>query len=69
MARYPEGYHQILARLNERFSYDMLTMNDVMAVTGYKHKDTVRKYFGDKFVGNRINKEYVARGMCPEKTK
>lgn len=63
MPREKEGYRDNLELLNARFpDHDMLTIAEVMQVTGYKSKDTVRKYY--PFVNGRISKPALARKMC-----
>lgn len=63
MAREKEDYRANLEILNARFpDYDMLTIEDIMQVTGFKSRDTIRKYF--KLVNNRISKATLARYMC-----
>lgn len=63
MAREKEDYRANLEILNARFpDYDMLTIEDIMKVTGFKSRDTIRKYF--KLVNNRISKATLARYMC-----
>lgn len=63
MAREKEDYRANLEILNARFpDYDMLTIDDIMKVTGFKSRDTIRKYF--KLVNNRISKATLARYMC-----
>lgn len=63
MAREKEDYRANLEILNARFpDYDMLTIEDIMRVTGFKSRDTIRKYF--KLVNNRISKATLARYMC-----
>ena len=65
MAREKEDYRDNLELLNLRFpEYDMLTVEDVMQVTGYKKRDTVVRHLGDKFVNHRISKAALARYMC-----
>lgn len=63
MAREKEDYRSNLEILNARFpDYDMLTIKDIMAVTGYKSRDTIRKHF--PLVNNLISKAAMARWMC-----
>lgn len=65
MAREKEGYRENLEILNLRFpDHDMLSVEEVMQVTGYKKRDTVMKHLGGKFVNNRLSKVYMARYMC-----
>lgn len=65
MAREREGYRDNLAILNERFpDRDLLTIEQVMQVTGYRSRATVRKYFGTKMVNGLLSKAALARYMC-----
>ena len=42
----------------------MLSIEELMQVTGYKSINTVRKYFGKVLVNRRISKAALARWMC-----
>ena len=65
MARERDGYRDNLELLNIRFpDHDLLTVTEVMAVTGYTSRNTVMKYLGDKFAGKRLSKVHLARFMC-----
>lgn len=66
MAREKEGYRENLELLNTRFpACDMLTVEQVMEVTGWRNYRTINKYFGDRFThGKTISKVYVASWMC-----
>lgn len=65
MSREIDGYRENLELLNNRFpEHDMLTMEQVKEVTGFRSKDTVLKHLGTKFSGNRLSKVYLARFMC-----
>ena len=65
MAREKEGYRENLELLNTRFpDHDMLTAEEVLQVTGFECKKTVRKHLGRHFCGHRISKVHVARFMC-----
>ena len=65
MAREKEGYRENLELLNNRFpDHDMLSIEEVMQVTGYKKRDTVRKHLGKSFVNKRLSKTALARYMC-----
>lgn len=65
MAREKECYRENLEILNTRFpDHDMLTMEELMQVTGYKSINTVRKHFGKILVNKRISKAALARWMC-----
>lgn len=65
MAREKEGYRDNLEILNNRYpDHDMLTIEEVMQVTGIRTKDTVRKHLGQFYVNRRISKVALARYMC-----
>lgn len=65
MSREKEGYRENLEILNNRYpDHDMLTIEELMQVTGYKSINTVRKYFGKILVNKRISKAALARWMC-----
>ena len=65
MAREKEGYRDNLELLNVRYpDHDMLTVEEVMQVTGIRTKDTVRKHLGQFYVNRRISKVALARYMC-----
>lgn len=65
MAREKEGYRENLEILNIRYpDHDMLTIDEVMQVTGIRTKDTVRKHLGQFCVNRRISKAALARYMC-----
>lgn len=65
MAREKDGYRENLELLNQRYpDHDLLTMEEVKAVTGFRSKDTVLKHLGAKFVNNRLSKVFLARYMC-----
>lgn len=65
MAREKDGYRENLELLNERFpDHDMLSVEEVMQITGYKKRDTVMKHFGPMFKNHRISKVFLARYMC-----
>lgn len=65
MAREKDGYRDNLELLNARFpDHDMLSMEEVMQVTGYTDRRTIVKYLGKYIVHNRLSKVYLARYMC-----
>ena len=65
MAREKDGYRDNLEILNIRYpDHDMLTIEEVMQVTGIRTKDTVRKHLGQFYVNRRISKVYLAKYMC-----
>lgn len=65
MAREKEFYRENLEILNMRYpDHDMLTIEEIMQVTGYTSITTVRKYFGKLMVNKRISKAVMARYMC-----
>ena len=65
MAREKDGYRENLEVLNIRYpDHDMLTIEEVMTVTGIRTKDTVRKHLGKFYVNRRVSKVALARYMC-----
>lgn len=63
MSREYEDYRNTIAQLNRLFpDKELLSMTDVMQVTGYKTKDSVKKYY--PFVNKKINKATLARCLC-----
>lgn len=60
MPRELKDYRATLEQLNLNYpGRELLTMDEMLAVTGYKTKDSVRKHFPS--VGGRYNKTTVAR--------
>jgi hypothetical protein len=65
MAREKEDYRANLEILNSRYpDHDMLGIAEIMQVTGFTSRTTIRKHFGAKMVGKRISKAALARYMC-----
>lgn len=65
MAREKEGYRDNLEILNTRFpDHDLLSIDEVMQVTGIKSVNTVRKHLGKLMVNRRLSKAALARYMC-----
>ena len=65
MAREKDGYRENLELINARFpDNDLLSMEQVMQVTGYTDRRTIIKYLGKYIVNNRLSKVYLARYMC-----
>lgn len=65
MAREKDGYRENLELLNNRFpDCDLLSMEQVMQVTGYTDRRTITKYLGKYIINNRLSKVYLARYMC-----
>lgn len=65
MAREHQDYRNNIELLNLRFpDHDMLSIEEVMQVTGFKKRDTVLKYLGGSFVNRRLSKVALARYMC-----
>lgn len=65
MAREKDGYRDNLELLNTRYpEHDMLSMEQVMQVTGYTDRRTIAKHLGEYIVNNRLSKVYLARYMC-----
>lgn len=66
MAREKEGYRDNLEILNNRFpDHDMLSVLEVLQVTGYTDRRTLFKHIGPaNWANNRLSKVYLARYMC-----
>lgn len=66
MAREKECYRENLELLNNRFpEHDMLSMEEVLQVTGYTDRRTLFKYIPVKNWSNRkLSKVFLARYMC-----
>lgn len=67
MAREFPDYRNTIEQLNRLYpDKELLTMEEVMKITGYKSRDSVRKHF--PFVNRRINKATLARclSMLPK---
>lgn len=65
MAREKDGYRENLEILNTRYpDHDMLSIEEVMTVTGIASRTTIGKYFGGKLVNKRLSKAALARYMC-----
>lgn len=65
MGREKDGYRDNLEIINMRFpDHDLLTIEEVMQITGMRSRNTVIRHLGDRFVNHRISKVYIARYMC-----
>ena len=65
MAREKTDYRANLEILNARYpDHDMLSIEEIMQVTGFTSKTTIKKYFGAGMVGKRLSKAALARYMC-----
>ena len=65
MAREKECYRENLEILNTRYpDHDMLSIEEIMQVTGYTSINTTRKHFGKMLVNRRLSKAALARYMC-----
>lgn len=65
MAREKELYRENLEILNTRYpDHDMLSIDEIKSVTGFKSVNTVRKHFGKMLVNRRLSKAALARYMC-----
>ena len=65
MAREKEFYRENLEILNNRYpDHDMLSVEEIMQVTGIKSLTTIRKVFGKVLVNRRLSKAALARYMC-----
>lgn len=63
MPREHPDYRATIEQLNRLFpDREMLTMEEVMQVTGYKTKDSIRKHY--PVINRRVNKATLARCMC-----
>lgn len=63
MAREKQDFRIILEQLNGLFpGREVLTLQEVMALTGYRSPSSVRAHFS--IVRGRINKVTLAREMC-----
>lgn len=63
MAREHPDYRNIIEQLNLLIpGRELLTMEDVMAITGYTSRNSVKKHF--PFSGTRVTKSRLARLMC-----
>ncbi|MBR3240696.1 MAG: hypothetical protein IKO68_10955 [Oscillospiraceae bacterium] len=61
MARERPDYRNTLEQLNTLYpNRELLTAEEVQAVTGYKTKDSIRKHF-PSVCGGKYNKTTVAR--------
>ena len=65
MSREKEFYRENLEILNTRYpDHDMLTIEEIMQVTGYSSINTIRKIFGKMLVNRQLSKAALARYMC-----
>lgn len=65
MAREKECYRENLEILNTRYpDHDMLTIEEIMQVTGYRSINSIRKHLGNHLVNRKISKAALARYMC-----
>ena len=65
MAREKPDYRANLEILNARYpDHDMLTIEELMQVTGYTSRTTIGKIFGQMLVNKKISKAALARYMC-----
>ena len=59
---YPD-YRNTIEQLNRLFpGRELLTIKEVMQITGYRSVNSVKKYF--PFANGRINKATLARCLC-----
>lgn len=65
MSRELDGYRDNLELLNSRFpDHDLLSVEEVLQVTGYTDRRTLMKHLGNYFINNRLSKVFLARYMC-----
>jgi len=63
MAREHPDYRATIAQLNRLYpDRELLTVEEVMKITGYKTKDSIRKHF--PVHNQRVNKATLARCLC-----
>ena len=63
MSREKEDYRANLEILNTRYQdHDMLTIQEIMQVTGYRSVNSVKRNF--QLVNRKISKAALARYMC-----
>ena len=63
MSREKEDYRANLEILNTRYpDHDMLTIQEIMQVTGYRSVNSVKRNF--QLVNRKISKAALARYMC-----
>lgn len=67
MKEHPD-YRATIEQLNRLFpDRELLTVHEVMQITGYKTKDSIRKHF--PVINGKVNKATLARCLCtPIKT-
>ena len=59
---YPD-YRNTIEQLNRLYpDRELLTVEEVMKITGYKTKDSIRKHF--PVANRRVNKASLARCLC-----
>ncbi len=64
MAREKEDYRANIEQLNRLFpDREMLTITEVMQITGFKSRDAVKRNI-DGFVSKKLSKARLARWMC-----
>ena len=65
MAREHPDYRNIIEQLNTMYpGRELLTIEEVMQITGYTSRTTIKKFYGKGFVNRRISKCALARMMC-----
>lgn len=65
MAREHPDYRNIIEQLNIMYpGRELLTIEEVMKITGYTSRQSVTKFYGSGFKNRRITKAALARLMC-----
>jgi hypothetical protein len=65
MAREHPDYRNIIEQLNTMYpGRELLTIEEVMKITGYTSRTSVQRYYGSGFKNRRITKAALARMMC-----
>lgn len=63
MPREYQDYRNTIEQLNRLYpDRELLTIKEVMQITGYRSVNSVKKYF--PFANGRINKATLARCLC-----
>lgn len=65
MGREHPDYRNNIEQLNRLYpDRELLTMDEVMRITGFKSRNTVLRHMGTSFRNGRISKCALARYLC-----
>ncbi len=65
MPREKEGFRDNLEQLNRLYpDRELLTIQEVKAITGWHSASTVRKYLGPSMITAKVPKVTLARFLC-----